>query len=241
LNPITLIEAVAERGFLIGFAAGLIAGLMAQFIRIRGVWALATAIAIAAALMLQGSVSGAPQLNVELGVTAVAVVAIGAVGMSQVIEDHGWQVALTCLALTSLGVWGTVPDTENAVVLLGSVVGAVVGGWRLTVGRVHSVTLIPLFAVTALVAITDGTGRPSAPYGALAACGVFLLAPFVRFPTRRWWVLGTHAVLVVFGGRIAGTRPSAGAAAIVGLLGLVVGAAFLGWNGRSTSVESSAT
>ena len=151
---------------------------------------------------------------------------LGVTGAAQISQRYGAGLAFVCLAATALGVWGTVPDTENAIVLL----GAVTGGSLAAVGVRSSAAVwswIPIIAIVSAVAVTEGQARVSAPIGALAVLGVLIIHPAVDRAVDdvpSWLLVSVHVMLVVIGGRVAGTAETAIAAGALAIVGLTFGA-----------------
>lgn len=221
MNPETLISAFGERELLIGLVLGLVAGIAALVHRRGSLWILSVGVAAIVGLLIGREFDDLPEPSAGLVAGAALAVIVGAIGVWLVSRDVGnWTVAI-CLAITALGVWGTVPDTELAMVLLGAVVGGLVGAIRVGPEAIGPIWPVPLLGVAAFVALVEGLARDSAPIGALATFGVFLLFPLIfgLFESApSWLVIGAHVVLVIVTGRIAGTASSALAAIVIALL-----------------------
>ena len=128
------------------------------------------------------------------------------------------------------GVYATVPDTEQALVLLGVAVPVALLGWplrRAGLGRAGSAAAVSVLAWTAAV---GGVGRPSSIVGAVGCLGLFVVGPVIRRPVRLRFsaLVATHALLVLISARVAGLRPTVRAAVTVVLLELVAGLAVCG-------------
>lgn len=234
MNPSTLVAAMTEPGFLIGFGLGGVAGAAALAHRRASAWVLSSAVALLIALLLADQLGSLVVPSVGLVALASVAVGISAVGAAQISRRHGAGVAFACLALSALGVWGTVPDTENSTVLLGAVAGASLGAFRIRATASWWVW-IPIIGGAAALAITEGQGRVSAPLGALATLGVLVVNPAVdrtAVSTPTWLLVSVHVLLVILGGRVAGTAGSATVAAVLALAGLVLGGVLLAWSGR---------
>lgn len=221
MNPETLISAVGERGFLIGLVLGLVAGIAAFAHRRGSLWILSIGIAAIGGVLIGRELGDLPEPSAGLIAAATVAVIVGSIGVWLVSRDVGIGTVAICLAITALGVWGTVPDTELALVVLGAVVGGLVGAIRIGPEAIGPVWPIPLLAVAAFVALTEGLARDSAPIGAIATFGVFLLFPLVfgLFESApSWLVVGAHVILVIITGRIAGTASSALSAIVIAVL-----------------------
>jgi hypothetical protein len=132
-------------------------------------------------------------------------------------------------ALSVGGVYVSVPDTEQALVLLGVAAPVALLGWPLRTGLGHagSAAAVAVFAWTAAV---GGVGRPSSIVGAVGCLGLFVVGPAIRRPARLPSPLlaGAHALLVLISARVAGLRPTVRAAVTVVLLELIVALAVCG-------------
>ena len=122
------------------------------------------------------------------------------------------------LAAAIAGVYLTVPDTEEALVLLGAAL-ALAAGWPLRLARLGTAGSFAAVGVIAYAAVIGGRGRPSSVLGAALCLGVLAIEPLARLlratsrRTRRHTgakvvgtVLGIHAVLVLVASRVVG-RP----------------------------------
>lgn len=140
------------------------------------------------------------------------------------------------LALTAVGIYYTVPDTEQALVLLGVATATAPLGWPVRLaglGRAGALTATGLVVWTAAA---GGVGRRSAIVGALVCFGVLLIEPLfsalwrrrtiaadrLRSPWSDVALVGVHLLIVFFGSRVVGLRPEVGGAAALAVAGLVV-------------------
>lgn len=126
------------------------------------------------------------------------------------------------LAVTTLGIYLTTPDTEHSAVLLGVAlpVALLACPWPLaTLGVGGSFASV---AVVAWVVAIDGLGRDGALVGGIACLGVLVIEPAVRALDRRTGpasapvplrysatVVAVHVVLVAVCSRVGGLRSSA--------------------------------
>jgi hypothetical protein len=133
-------------------------------------------------------------------------------------------------ALSIGGVYATVPDTEQALVLLGVAAPVALLGWPLRQAVLGPAGSPAAVAVLAWTAAVGGVGRPSSIVGAVGCLGLFVVAPLSRRSVRTSApvVVATHALLVLVSARVAGLRPTVSAAVAVVLLELVVGVAVWG-------------
>ena len=128
------------------------------------------------------------------------------------------------------GVYATVPDTEQALVLLGVAAPVALLGWplrRAVLGPAGSPTAVAVLAWSAAV---GGVGRPSSIVGAVGCLGLFVVGPLSRRSVRTSApvVVAAHALLVLVSVLFAGLRPTVRGAVAVVLLELVVGVAVWG-------------
>jgi hypothetical protein len=150
------------------------------------------------------------------------------------------------LLLTAGGIYATVPDTEQARVLLAVALPLAVlvrPARSATLGRAGAVVVGGLFV---WVVVTGGHGRPGSIVGGLACGGLLLADPVARGlagrtlldrvplgPVGGLGVGSAHLVVVLVASRVAGLRDSAAAAAFVavGLLVAVVAVLVAGGRG----------
>ena len=128
------------------------------------------------------------------------------------------------------GVYATVPDTEQALVLLGVAGPVALLGWPLRRAGLGQAGSAAAVAVLAWSAAVGGVGRPSSIVGAVGCLGLFVVAALSRRPIRLPLpaIVGAHALLVLISARVAGLRPTVRAAVTVVVVELVVGVAVWG-------------
>jgi hypothetical protein len=144
------------------------------------------------------------------------------------------------LAVTALGVYWTVPDTEEAAALVGAAIPLALLGFPRPLATLGRAGAFAMVGVVIWLAAVDGRGRASAVVGATACLGVMLLDPVLDrvLPSRhehnvRPWTLfpflvtGIHVGLVVVESRIAGTQSSLGAAVVITIVAFAISAALL--------------
>ena len=229
MNPLSVLRLFAEQEFLVGLAAGAIGlavtAVLRRWFESAAVWVVVTAASVGL-LGLQPPDLDTPGWALPLLVVAAVAVAVNTSRASDVSGATMWLL----FALTVFGVWGTVPDTEAAMVALGAAAaitpGAVLGGqrrWRALAGFAAALTV-------GGVALIDGLGRPSSLVGVTGAFGVLLLlglGPRLRLSTSWPVVIPLHVALVIWSGRIAGTAETVPLAS--GLFAVGVGAAIPLW------------
>lgn len=230
MNPLTLLDLLGHVDFQRGFVVGLAATIVLVFVRQAGwllVWGVAAIVALAWTGMLRGN-PAAPGWGVAaVGVTAIASAAAFRVLLRQV---PAWSVGLV-FALWVLGVWGTVPDTERAIVTMGTTAAMLPALWPALRIRVGWEGALVAVGCLGFVVITDGAARTSSMVGALGMVGMPVAAAaaleWLRTDRRPspWWLVAAQVVHVIVSGRIAGqTHQAAVAVTVVILSALVTGA-----------------
>jgi hypothetical protein len=130
-------------------------------------------------------------------------------------------------AVSVAGIWVTVPDTEEALVLLGAVAVPTLLAWPMRVARLGPIGSHALLGLYMWVIAWGGRGREGSIIGATAALAMLVAAPLSarlagkpRVTTAGGpglWVLSIDLVLVAVVTRVAGLRShSLGALAVVG-------------------------
>jgi hypothetical protein len=148
-----------------------------------------------------------------------------------------WSVGAS-FALWVLGVWGTVPDTERAVVTMGVATAMLPALWPRLGVRMGWIGTPVAVAALGFVAVTDGAARTSAMVGALGMVGMAVVgAAFAGSrraarPPSPWALVAAQAVHVIVSGRVAGQAAGPGwALLIVVVSSLATGAAWA-WTTR---------
>jgi hypothetical protein len=140
-------------------------------------------------------------------------------------------------ALATAGVWATVPDTEEALVLVGAVIAPTLLAWPLRVARLGPVGGHARVGLCVWVVAWGGRGREGSIVGAMAALGMLMVAPTGAWIARQsrvratgWYGIGLislQLVVVAATTRIAGLRENAADAASIAIPTLM--AALLIW------------
>jgi len=140
--------------------------------------------------------------------------------------------------VTAAGVFAAVPDTAEALVLLGVSIPVALLGWPLRLVRIGP-GAYPLVAVFVWVAAWGGRGQPASIVAVTACLGVLLIEPIIgrtkwaggrRLPSGAAGALSvgaTHAAVVLIASRWAAPQTSVAMAALIGILALLVGTAAL--------------
>ena len=157
-------------------------------------------------------------------------------------DDYARRMGLApvLLAVTVVGVYYTVPDTEEAVALVGATLPLVLLGFPKPLASLGRAGTFALVGAIMWVACIDGRGRASSIVGAIACFGIMLLDPLLdrilperqEHIVRAWsWPLlaaaAIHAALVAVASRVVGTRDSVGSAVVIALVAFAVAAAAL--------------
>jgi len=164
------------------------------------------------------------------------------------------------LALCSIGgVYVTVPDTEQARLLLGVGIPLAFSGWPLRLASLGPVGAPALVLVFAWTAATGGRGRASSVLAGIACLGVLALEPWVRrfhervraprlgeqprrrrqsgMRSTRWIILVgmTHFAYVLIASRGAGLLQSTAAAVAILAVATPIATLAVAWITRTTS------
>ena len=242
-SGVALVAVVLARGPIrsvaLGLAAvsGAFAGLAAEGV-LPGALLVAVLLVAAGALAARGrplTVSAAA--SIPGGVVLVTLAASGtpgwaralvfaavlvAIPTSETIDGRFALLSFALIAFSSLGVYGTVPDTEQARSVVGALlpVAAVAVVWRRSgegAGPGASVALV------AWVGLVGGVGRPGSVVGAIGCLGVLALGPLIR-RSSLVRLVSVHVVVVVLASRVAGFRESAWVALAIAVPVMVIGA-----------------
>jgi hypothetical protein len=189
-----------------------------------------------------GLVLGSAAPDVAPGWVPAFVVASTVIGayLVAVFDDRGRAVGLApvLVPVTAIGVYATVPDTEEAGALVGASLPVALSSVPAPLSSLGGALSAPLVGLVAWVAAGGGRGRPGSIVGGTACLGALLLGPVLpdlrraaaRLP-RRLRVLAAvgvvHVGIVLVASRVAGLRTSAVAAFVIAVVALVVGAAIL--------------
>lgn len=186
-------------------------------------------LAVPGALLIVRSGSPGPPWRDALVVGGVSLAAPLLAWLDQ--NAIGSPVPTLLIALTAVGVWATVPDTEEVLVLLGAMAIPTLLAWPAGLTRLGSNGAYALVGLLLWVISWGGRAREGAIIGAVAALGMILVAPPSARIARRltttvagWagiWLLGLHLLLVAITSRVAGlqgdpVRAAAIAAATLG-------------------------
>jgi hypothetical protein len=227
------------RGLVYLAVAGLVAGLLGAWWRplaFSGV-----VLALPGASMITHD-TGLPDVH-WVGPLVVATVVIGGTLVADFDRRHherSWSVVM--YAISVVGVYFTVPDTERALVLLGVSLPLLLLGWPVALASLGTAGAYPAVGALAWMAAFEGVGRLTAIVGGVACLGLFVVEPLARLiqlgaptafdalPPRPWAVLpvaAAHLALVFVASRVAGLRTGVSSAVAFAVMELVVGLAVL--------------
>lgn len=169
--------------------------------------------------------------------------------------DHHWRhrpLAPALVAVSILGVYATVPETDHVIAVVGAVLPLALLGWPVGLGRLGAAGSLALTGLLAWSVAVGGVTRPSSIVGGLACLGFLAAEPVGRFLVARRdpglravpgpgaVVLAglAHLVVVATASRVAGLRDSATVAALIVSIDLVLALALSGglaaWTSRAT-------
>ena len=231
------LPANVSRGLTYLALAGLLAGVLASLwppLAYSGVL-----LAIPGAALLTSN-TGLPDVSWVAPLVVVTVVVGGSfvADFDRRYHQRGWAVVM--YAVSVVGVYFTVPDTEHALVLLGASLPLVLLGWPFALASLGTVGAYPAVGALAWITAYEGLGRRSSIVAGVACLGLFVSEPLARvfrlgastvfdaLPRRIWMVVPVamaHLVLVFVASRVAGLRTVVGQAVIIAGIDLVVGTA----------------
>ena len=155
-------------------------------------------------------------------------------------RDRGW--APMMFAVSVVGVYFTVPDTERAMVLLGAALPIVLLGWPFPLASLGGAGSYSCVGALAWVSAFDGRGRLSSIVGGMACLGLLLAEPVAhiirenapgiidtlpRGPMAAIVIGCGQLVLVFVASRVVGMWSDARQALLLAVLELGAAAAFL--------------
>lgn len=211
--------------FLAGVGAGLVGLLAAYQFRSRVPdWALIWAGLALAVLWGSGVLGNAPSgrgpTTPALGVLAAFVVGgFAAYGLWRLREI---DIAALAVLVSIGGVWATIPDTENAAVLLGVTVGLTAAWWPWRWSAPAALGAVALVAVATWVAAGGSVARTTGLVGALGSIGSLGWSAVAFAAAPRWVWLALHTISVLVWSRWAGLLESTTMALVVGVAAAVV-------------------
>ncbi len=204
-------------------AGGFVAG------RTRGRMGVALVLAVPGAVVLSTHAGRPRHAWIELVTGFVIVVASPLVAdFDRRFARAGWPLAL--YAISTAGVYFTVPDTERALVLLGVSMPLVFLGWPAPFGSLGAGGASAAIGVLMWTAAFESRGREASLVGAIGCLALLVAEPCARLlgrrratllsavPHRPWsiTVVGAlHLAAVFVASRVAGLRASVAEAVII--------------------------
>ena len=195
--------------------------------------------------------------GVVTGTWARALVTVAASGGAMLVTafDDAWQdeaPSLTLLAVSALGMYATVPDTETIGGALGVVLPFLVLGWPLRVATLSRPGAAATVAMLVWAGAVGARGRPASIVGLVVCLGLLASTPagdalFPRAGTRcrRWSrqslilaMVTSHVLLVIAASRVVGKVSDPALAAVGGAV-VAVGAVCIGARFRSIGMSTS--
>lgn len=237
MNPLTLLDLIGQPEFQSGFVVGLVGLVLVLLLRRVG-WLLVWGVAAFGALAWVGLLHGT-EVAPDWGLAAVGLTALAAAAAYFVLlrQVPAWSVGLA-FALWVLGVWGTVPDTERAAVVMGVTAAMLPALWPGLRVRTGWEGVLVAVAALGFVAITDGSARPMSIIGVLGMVGMPVTAAATLHwlrPSRKssaWWFVGAQVVHVIVSGRVAGQMHQPEEAIVVVVLSALLTGGWLAWGLR---------
>jgi hypothetical protein len=195
------------RGLILGLIALAGAGLVVEHLRLSRLAAFALAVPGAWILAYQAELVEVGWIRALVGIA----IAAGAILMSDFERlSRNRNLGLPLLAITAAGIYLTVPDTEQALVIMGAAL--LVAALSLIRPEV-SLGAAGSYAATGLLAWTiaaGGFGRPASILGGLACLGIFWVEPITRLISRATLfvsipvAVAAHTILVLIASRVVG-------------------------------------
>ncbi len=237
-------------GLVVGLVALVVAGALSAFVPRSS-----SRVVVGALLAVPGAwivvhAEGMPEIGWIRGLLGVGIV-LGAALASDL--DRRWRdigAGPVLMAISVLGVYATVPDTEQALVLLGASLPLALPGLIGSPSSLSSLGPAGAFGAVGLLAWVVGVGgaaRTSAIVGGLACLGLFVVEPVAHASTREparvladlhrgrlhelAILSAAQLVLVYVCSRVAGLRETAAGAAWIAGAALVLGVVALALGG----------
>jgi hypothetical protein len=218
-------------GLIFGLIALAGAGLVVELLRLPRLAAFALAVPGAWLLAYQAELVEVGWIRALVGIA----IAAGVILMSDFERVSRKQnLGLPLLAITAAGIYLTLPDTEQALAILGgALLVAALGLIRPQV----SLGVAGCYAATGLLVWTiaaGGFGRPASILGGLACFGLFWVEALTRSISRATFVVSipvavaAHTILVLIASRVVGRGSRVSQALVLAGAELVIAIA-IGW------------
>jgi hypothetical protein len=179
------LEALADDEKLL---VGLVVLAAGALVTARLTWAVALgALAAVPGAALVASTSDVANIDIDwVRVLTFVTIAAGAALVADFDRHNGRAgLAPVLLPVTALGMYTTVPDTEQAAVLVGATLPLALLGWPKPLASLGAPGAAATVGLVVWTASVGGRGRPGAIVGAMACLGVMLVEPIVRQVFRR--------------------------------------------------------
>lgn len=198
-------------------------------------WALRAVLLFGGAAVLAASSPDVPEWIPIAVVASATVGGVAAADFDRRFADTGLGPVL--FAISVCGVYGTVPETQEALALVGIATPLALGGWPRARARLGGAGALASVGLISWVAATGGSQRPSAVIGALACLGLLAVEPVARkvmIPSAdrsppKSGVLALHLAIVLLASRVAGLRSSSAAALAIASATLVGAGLVMAW------------
>lgn len=209
--------------FLWGAGAGLIGLLLSYGLRRRSpdwglVWGAAVIVALIATGLLRGGVAGSGPRGASTALFQIAIAVLAALFAAYGIQRlrPGW-VGAFAVAATIGGIWATVPDTEQAAVLIGVTAALAWAWWPADWASPRFNGSLVIGFLLAWVAWRGGEGRETGWIGAVGSMAVLGWTAFALPDAHPGLILAGHVALVAVWSRWAGLSTSSAQALAIGV------------------------
>lgn len=231
---------VLPRGLVAGLMALAVAGCVVTALRVHPFVASPLAVPGAYLIATQGELVDVRWIRIFVG----AAVVIGG-GLVADFDRRFRRSALApvLVAVSAVGVFYTVPDTEEAMVLVGAALPIGLLGWPLPLASLGTAGSFVATGLLSWTVAAGGWGRQSSIVGGVACLGLLVVEPGGRLLRRAfgarvsplvprrsaWWgfpvVIGVHLGLVYVPSRVAGLQATVARAVAIALGAGVLGVA----------------
>lgn len=164
----------------------------------------------------------------------VVVVAVGGAGLASFDRAHRRSaIGLPMVLITVAGAYSTLPDTEQALAVLGVSVPIALAGWPLRLLAIGHAGALATAGALAFTVAQGGVGRPRAMVAGAGCVGLLVVEPIARWLTGRskgrrpiaaslLILLTGHLLVVAFVARVAGLRSTTAEVALLTVGALLV-------------------
>lgn len=220
-----------RRDVLIGLGALAGLGLVADLVRLPAPLVLVLAAPGAWWLVYEGEL--APDGDWRRPLLFAGVAVGGALVADVDRRDRSAAIGPPAMLVTAGGVYACVPDTEQALALLGAALLVAPLGWPVRLARLGQAGSLAVTGLVVVVVALGGVGADRALVGGVASLGGFLVEPLAtrlggprRQPHDPGWpaaaLLAAHLAVVLYASRVAGVRDEPGTAGVLAVAGATV-------------------